>query len=191
MSWPAESRENAAMDETVVEGALRIRQMEALGVDEVEALADVLVECVEGGASVGFVLPMTHDKARTFWTRVGETLKRGARRLLLAETAAGEIVGTVQLVEPSSENQPHRADVAKMLVRPSARRRGVGALLLAAVERVAREQGKTLLVLDTATAEADRLYARHGWQLTGEIPDFALFPDGSPCATRIYYKKIG
>jgi len=179
------------MDETVVESALRIRQMEALSADEVEALADVLVECVEGGASVGFVLPMTRDKARTFWTRVGETLKRGARRLLVAETAAGQIVGTVQLVEPSSENQPHRADVAKMLVRPSARRRGVGALLLAAVERVAREQGKTLLVLDTATAEADRLYARHGWKLTGEIPEFALFPDGSPCATRIYYKKIG
>ena len=179
------------MDETVVESALRIRQMEALGADEVEALADVLVECVEGGASVGFVLPMTRDKARTFWTRVGETLKRGARQLLVAETAAGQIVGTVQLVEPSSENQPHRADVAKMLVRPSARRRGVGALLLAAVERVAREQGKTLLVLDTATAEADRLYARHGWKLTGEIPEFALFPDGSPCATRIYYKKIG
>ena len=191
MPGPADSRENAAMDEMVVESTLRIRQVEALDTRQVEGLAAVLIECVEAGASVGFVLPMTQDKARTFWTRVGATLERGARRLLLAETPEGEIVGTVQLVEPSSENQPHRADVAKMLVRPSARRRGVGARLLAAVERVAREQGKTLLVLDTATAEADRLYARHGWQLTGEIPDFALFPDGAPCATRIYYKKIG
>ena len=178
------------MDDIAIESGLRIRELGALGPREIDGLSDVLVACVEGGASVGFVLPMTRDKARTFWARVGDTLKRGARRLLVAETAEGEIVGTVQLVDPSSENQPHRADVAKMLVRPDARRRGVGALLLTAVERVAREHGKTLLVLDTATAEADRLYARHGWQLVGEVPQYALFPDGSPCATRFYYKRL-
>jgi GNAT superfamily N-acetyltransferase len=171
------------------EGALRIRQVERLGEREVTELAEVLVSCVEGGASVGFVLPMTPAKAATFWRRVGETLERGARKLFIAEEG-GTIVGTVQLVEPSSENQPHRADVAKMLVRPSARGRGVGARLLEAIERAAREGGKTLLVLDTATPEADRLYRRHGWQLSGEIPEYALFPDGTPCATRIYFKKI-
>ena len=109
---------------------------------------------------------------------------------MVAEAPDGTIVGTVQLVDPSSENQPHRADVAKMLVRPSARGRGVGAALLAAVESLARRHGKTLLVLDTATPEADRLYARHGWRLVGEVPEYALFPDGRPCATRFYYKKL-
>jgi GNAT superfamily N-acetyltransferase len=77
-----------------------------------------------------------------------------------------------------------------MLVSPAARGKGVGARLLEAAERVAREGGKTLLVLDTATPEADRLYRRHGWQLSGEIPEYALLPDGAPCATRIYYKKL-
>src|SRR4051812_16318837 len=111
MSSRHDSRDNAAMDEMVVDSALRVRELKSLGAAQVERLAGVLIECVEGGASVGFILPMTPDKARTFWTRVGDTLERGARRLLVAETAAGEIVGTVQLVEPSSENQPHRADV--------------------------------------------------------------------------------
>src|SRR4051812_19640847 len=184
-----DSRDHSAMDETLQEAGLRIRQVEHLGEDEVRALAQVLIACVEGGASVGFVLPMTPEKAATFWRRVGDTLQRGARKLLVAE-AEGAIVGTVQVVEPSSENQPHRADIAKMLVHPSARGRGVGARLLHAAERLAREGGKTLLTLDTATPEADRLYRRHGWQLSGEIPEYALFPDGTPCTTRIYYKKL-
>ena len=177
------------MDDGATQGGLRIRQLRRIGAHEVAQLAEVLVECVEGGASVGFVLPMTREKAATFWRRVDETLARGARQLLVAEED-GAIVGTVQVVEPSSENQPHRADVAKMLVRPSARGRGVGARLLEAAEGVARANGKTLLTLDTATPEADRLYRRHGWQLSGEIPEYALFPDGTPCATRIYFKKL-
>jgi GNAT superfamily N-acetyltransferase len=178
------------MNDTPQDAGLRIRQVAQLDDRDVEELAHVLVACVEGGASVGFVLPMTPGKAATFWRRVGESLARGARQLLVAETA-GAIVGTVQVVEPSSENQPHRADIAKMLVHPSARGRGVGARLLQAAEEVARSRGKTLLTLDTATPEADRLYRRHGWQLSGEIPEYALFPDGTPCATRIYFKKLG
>ena len=177
------------MENTLQETGLRVRRLERLGEGEIAGLATLLVACVEGGASVGFVLPMTHEKAAGFWRRVGDTLVRGARHLLVAEVS-GTIVGTVQLVEPSSENQPHRADIAKMLVLPAARGRGVGARLLEAAERLARDHGKTLLTLDTATPEADRLYRRHGWQLSGEIPDYALFPDGTPCATRIYFKKL-
>jgi GNAT superfamily N-acetyltransferase len=177
------------MNDTLQDAGLRIRQVARLDEREVEELARVLIACVEGGASVGFVLPMTPEKAATFWRRVGDTLARGARKLLIAESA-GAIVGTVQLVEPSSENQPHRADIAKMLVHPAARGRGVGARLLQAAEDIARNGGKTLLTLDTATPEADRLYRRHGWQLSGEIPEYALFPDGTPCATRIYFKRL-
>ena len=178
------------MDATALDTGLRIRELARLAPADVAALSRLLAECIEDGASVGFVLPATAAKMETFWQRVDATLERGARRLLVAEDANGDLVGSVQLVDPSSENQPHRADVAKMLVRPSARRRGVGAALLAAVESLARRHGKTLLVLDTATPEADRLYRRHGWQLVGEVPEYALFPDGSPCATRFYYKKL-
>lgn len=178
------------MDDTALQTGLRIREIARLTPAEIAALGGLLAECIEGGASVGFVLPATREKMDTFWGRVGATLERGARRLLVAEDARGAIVGTVQLVDPSSENQPHRADVAKMLVRPSARGKGVGAALLAAVEALARRHGKTLLVLDTATPEADRLYRRQGWQLVGEVPEYALFPDGRPCATRFYYKKL-
>ena len=184
-----DSREDGGMDDTALDTRIGVRLARSLDERDIAQLSRVLIDCVEGGASVGFVLPMTPEKAAAFWRRVGETLARGARKLLVAEEG-GAILGTVQLVEPSSENQPHRADIAKMLVSPAARRRGVGALLLVAAERLARESGKTLLVLDTATAEADRLYLRHGWQLTGEIPEYALFPDGTPCATRIYYKKL-
>lgn len=178
------------MSTTPPASAIRIRRVERLDERLSAGLCDVLVACVEGGASVGFLRPMTREKAATFWRRVGETIARGVRQVLVAEREDGTVVGTVQLVASSAENQPHRADIAKMLVHPAQRRHGIGALLLAAAERLAREEGKTLLVLDTATAEADRLYARHGWQLSGEIPEYALFPDGSPCATRIYFKRL-
>ena len=177
------------MENTRREAGVPVRTLERLDEAQVAQLAALLIACVEGGASVGFVLPMTQQKAAAFWRRVGDTLARGARKLLVAEED-GAIVGTVQLVEPSSENQPHRADIAKMLVLPTARGRGVGGKLLEAAERLARERGKSLLTLDTATPEADRLYRRHGWQLSGEIPEYALFPDGTPCATRIYFKKL-
>jgi GNAT superfamily N-acetyltransferase len=178
------------MDDTALDTGLRIRELPRLEDRDVAALSRLLAECIEGGASVGFLAPATPAKMEAFWRRVDATLERGARRLLVAEDTTGEAVGSVQLVDPSSENQPHRADVAKMLVRPSARRRGIGAALLEAVETLAKRNGKTLLVLDTATPEADRLYARHGWKLVGEVPEYALFPDGRPCATRFYYKKL-
>jgi GNAT superfamily N-acetyltransferase len=111
--------------------------------------------------------------------------------VLAAEDASGMIVGTVQVVLNQPENQPHRGDVAKMLVHRRARRQGVGAKLLAAAERAALDAGKTLLVLDTATGgDAERLYARHGWQRCGEIPNYALWPNGAPCATTVFFKPL-
>lgn len=157
----------------------------------VEALADVLIDCVEGGASVSFMLPLAREKALQFWRGVAEGVARGERVLLIAESGAGEIVGTVQLITAQPENQPHRADVAKMLVARRARRRGIAQQLMAAVDAVAREEGKSVLVLDTVTGgDAERLYERAGWQRAGVVPKYALMPDGEFCATTFYYKHL-
>ena len=118
------------------------------------------------------------------------SLARGERVVLAAEDVAGAIVGMVQVLLDQPENQPHRGDLAKMLVHRRARRRGVGAALLAAAERRALSAGKTLLVLDTASDDAERVYARRGWQRCGQIPDYALRPNGTPCATTIFFKFL-
>jgi GNAT superfamily N-acetyltransferase len=173
-----------------VPDAIRIRSLPAIGDAEIEALSDVLIDCVEGGAGVSFLLPMSRAKAQAYWRRMAASLARGERMVLTAEDAAGTIVGTVQVVLGQPENQPHRGDVAKMLVHRRARRRGIGAALLAAAERSALGAGKTLLVLDTASGDAERLYARQGWQACGQIPDYALWPDGTPCATTIFFKFL-
>ena len=170
-------------------GGVEIRSLKSFGAREIEALSDILIDCVEGGASVSFMLPMTREKANAFWRAACESAARGERVLLAAEDDAG-IVGTVQIIFNLPENQPHRGDLAKMLVHRRARRRGIGAALLAAAERHAREAGKTLLVLDTASGDAGRLYARQGWQLCGQIPDYALWPDGAPCATTFFFKFL-
>ena len=171
-------------------GTIRIRRLDAIGEREIQALSDVLIDCVEGGASVSFMLPMPRAKAVEFWRGVAGDVTRGERVVLAAEDAAGSIVGTVQIMLAQPENQPHRADIAKMLVHRRARRRGVGAALLAAAERTAFELGKTLLVLDTASADAERLYARLGWQRCGVIPGYALLPQGGLCDTAIFYRTL-
>jgi len=148
------------------------------------------MDCVAGGASVSFMLPMTRSKAEEFWHGVGASVTRGERALLVAETASGAIVGTVQLLWVQTENQPHRAELAKMLVHRRARRTGVGAALLAAAEERARSAGRTLLVLDTASEAAARLYARHGWQQVGVIPRYALWPAGGFCPTTLFFKDL-
>jgi GNAT superfamily N-acetyltransferase len=169
----------------------RIHRLASLGDDHIAQLAAVLIDCVEGGASVSFMLPLTPERAQAFWRRVADGVARGERALLVAEDEAGRIVGTVQLVLDQPENQPHRADLAKMLVHRSARRRGLGEALMRAAETTARECGKTLLVLDTVTgADGERLYARLGWQRVGSIPDYALFPGGQPCATTYFYRRV-
>ena len=165
-----------------------------LGADEaraaIPALSAVLIDCVEGGASVSFMQPMTPDKATRFWAMVAAGVAQGERALLVAEDSSG-IVGTVQLILALPENQPHRADVAKMLVHSRARRRGVAQRLMEAVEKVARDEARTLLVLDTVTGTtADRLYTRAGWQRVGEIPNFARMPDGAYCPTTFFYKDL-
>ena len=155
-----------------------------------EALADVLVDCVEGGASVSFMWPLPRDKALAFWRGVAEGVARDERALLIAEDAAGAILGTVQLILAQPENQPHRADVAKMLVHRRARRQGIAQRLMAAVDEVARAEGKTVLVLDTVTGgDAERLYARAGWQRVGVVPNYALMPDGAFCGTTFFTKQ--
>lgn len=167
----------------------RARALASVSDAQVHALADLLIDCVEGGASVSFMLPLTRERAVAFWRKVADGVARGERVLLVTEDDAG-IVGTVQLVLEQPENQPHRAEVSKMLVHRRARRRGLGALLMQAAEDAARAHRKTLLVLDTSGAEAERLYARMGWQRVGVIPGFALLPEGGLCGTTFFYRAL-
>jgi GNAT superfamily N-acetyltransferase len=156
---------------------------------DIAQLAAVLIDCVEGGASVSFMHPLDRNRATDFWRRVAGDVVAGKRMLLAAQDTAG-IVGTVQVILDQPENQPHRADVAKMLVHRRARRRGIGAALLRAAEDAARGAGKSLLVLDTASGDAERLYVRLGWILAGTVPDYALWPHGGLCSTTFYYRKL-
>ena len=168
-----------------------LRRLHAIDDVLIEQLADVLLDCVEGGASVSFMLPLTRERAVAFWRKVAEGVATGGRALLVAEDTLG-ICGTVQLIYDLPENQPHRADVAKMLVHRRARRQGLGAALMRAAEATARECGKSLLVLDTVTGgDAERLYARLDWVRVGEIPNYALFPRGGFCSTTVFYRKLG
>jgi GNAT superfamily N-acetyltransferase len=166
-----------------------LRRLRDLGDAELAGLAAVLVDCVEGGASVSFMSQLTHARAREYWRGVGQSVSAGERALFIAEDAHG-VCGTVQVVWSLPENQPHRADLSKMLVHRRARRAGVGAALLAAAETSALEQGKTLLVLDTASAEAERLYERGGWARVGVIPGYALLPEGGLCDTAVYFRAL-
>ena len=166
-----------------------IRQLSKVADAEIEQLADVLVDCVEGGASVSFMLPLSHARAAEFWRRVGDDVVAGKRILLVACDATG-IIGTVQVILDQPENQPHRADVAKMLVHRRARRRGIGAALMRGAEDAAKAAGKTVLVLDTANDEAARIYERLGWIFVGIVPDYALWPQGGFCPTSYYYRKL-
>jgi GNAT superfamily N-acetyltransferase len=157
-----------------------------------EALADVLIDCVAGGASVSFMDPLPREKAAAFWRESLAKAARGERIVLVAEDgAAGTVVATVPGGHAMPDNQPHRADVAKMRVRRSARRRGVGAALVRAAEAAAREAGRSLLVLDTVTgSDAERLYARLDWQRCGVIPGYALWPRGGLCSTTVMYRQL-
>lgn len=167
-----------------------LRQLSQVDDAQIVELTDVLIDCVDGGASVSFMLPLTRERAAAFWLRVAEGVSEGQRALLVAEDDQG-ICGTVQLVFDLPENQPHRADVAKMLVHRRARRLGLGAALMRAAEDSAREFNKTLLVLDAVTdGDAARLYDRLGWIRVGDVPNFALMPQGKPCSTTYYYKNL-
>lgn len=170
--------------------AWTVRRLHAIDDAHVDGLVDVLIDCVEGGASVSFMDPLTRERAAAFWRRVAEGVAAGERALLVAEDAQG-VCGTVQLILNLPENQPHRADVAKMLVHRRARRQGLGAALMGAAEAAARECGRTLLVLDAVTGgDAARLYERLGWVRVGDIPRYALMPRGGFCSTTYYYRNL-
>ena len=166
-----------------------VRRLDAPTESQLQSLAEVLIDCVEGGASVSFMQPLSPQRALAFWRGVAQAVERGERALLVAEDATG-IVGTVQLVLAQPENQPHRAEVSKMLVHRRARRLGLGAALMAAAEHAARDGGKTLLVLDTASSDAERLYTRLGWRVCGVIPNYALLPAGGLCAATFFYRQL-
>lgn len=172
--------------------AITVRRVRPDEADELAGpLADVLLDCVEGGASVSFMWPMAREKALAFWHRVASGVRAGERVLLVAQDASGKVVGTVQLVLDLPENQPHRADVAKMLVLRSARRQGVARALLEVLDREALREGRKVLVLDTVTGgDAERVYERAGWQRVGSVPRYALMPDGRFCATTFFHKQL-
>ena len=171
--------------------AWSLRRLHTIDDAQIDGLASVLIDCVEGGASVSFMLPLSRDRAVAFWRRVAADLVSGRRALLVAEDAEG-LCGTVQLLFDLPENQPHRADLAKMLVHRRARRQGLGQALMRAAEDTARACVKTLLVLDTVTGgDAERLYERLGWVRVGVIPRYALFPQGGPCSTTYFYRDLG
>jgi ribosomal protein S18 acetylase RimI-like enzyme len=161
----------------------------ALASHDVAALADVLIDCVEGGASVSFMLPLERARAEAFWAGALQDAARDERIVLVAE-ADGAVVGTVQVILTAPENQRHRGEIAKMLVHRRARRQGFAEALMRTAERAAIEAGKTLLVLDTSSADADRLYQRLGWHRVGVIPGYALWPQGGLVDTTIFYKNL-
>ena len=160
----------------------------------IDGLADLLTDCVQGGASISFMWPLARDKALAFWGKVADDVVRGERALLVAEDAgdgAGRIVGTARLVLAQPENQRHRADVAKVLVHRSARRQGIASRLMQALDDTARAEGKSVLVLDTVTAsDGQGLYAAIGWTRVGVVPHYALSPDGAICDATIFYKHV-
>ena len=166
-----------------------IQRLFTIAAADVEGLAELLIDCVAGGASVSFMHPLPMAKALDFWQRIVAEVQRGGRALLVARDERG-ITGAVQLVLEQPENQPHRADLSKMLVHRRARRQGLGAALLRAAEQVARDCGKSLLVLDTASSDAERLYVKLGWQRVGVIPGYALLPQGGPCDTTFFYRRL-
>jgi GNAT superfamily N-acetyltransferase len=154
----------------------------------IPALAAVLQDCVAGGASVSFMADLTPADAEAFWRR--QFAAGDGRAILVAEDDEG-LFGVVQVVPADVPNQPHRADISKMLVHRRGRRRGVGEALMQAAECEARAMGKSVLVLDTVTGEAgERLYERVGWTRVGVIPDYALMPDGRLCSTTYFYKAL-
>jgi GNAT superfamily N-acetyltransferase len=169
---------------------MTIRRLDRVDERLIGELADLTKDCVDGGASIGFMQPLTRERAMAFWRKIGSAVAAGERVLLVAEDDQG-VCGTVQLIVDLPDNQPHRADLAKMQVHRRARRHGVGAALLQAAEDIARSSGKTLLVLDAVTGgDAARLYERHGWVRVGEIPNYALFPDGASCSTTYFYRDL-
>jgi GNAT superfamily N-acetyltransferase len=171
--------------------SLDIERLDAAAAErELDALASMLADAVEGGASVGFVTPFSVPDAAAWWRPLLTEVAAG-RVLVLGAWVEGALVGTVQLHPSAMPNGRFRAEVAKLLVHRSARRKGVGRALMDAVEALARERGRTTLVLDTQTGgDAERLYRALGWTVAGVIPDYSLLSDGTRGATTYMYKLL-
>ena len=168
----------------------RVWKVEASALEELRpSLREILIDGVEHGASVGFLAPLSHAEADEYWRRIERAVGED-RCVLFAAALDGPVIGTVQLDVDTLPNQRHRGTVAKLLVHTTARRRGVGEALMAALEAEARERGRWLLTLDTATGDAARLYERMGWTASGPIPDYAQNPDGSLTDTTFYWKRL-
>jgi hypothetical protein len=154
------------------------------------ALSEILIEVVANGGSVSFMHPLAQEAADSFWRDSLEAADRG-ERIVLGAFDGAQLVGTVTLLLELPPNQPHRAEIAKMMTRVTHRGRGVATALMRTAERMAVERGRTLLVLDTAVEDgASRLYERLGFNLTGVIPNYALKPHGGLTGTMIYWKRI-
>ena len=171
--------------------SIEIRRLSGSDVREhVDGLASVLRDCVEGGASVRFMAPFSQEDARGAFEAVAPEVESG-RRILLGAFADGALVGTVQVAHAAQPNSPHRGDIVQLLVHRSARRQGVAKALMERAELEAAAAGKTLLVLDTVTGDAaELLYERLGWTKVGVIPNYALYPDGRPCDTTVFWKAL-
>jgi len=169
--------------------AFEIHRLHHLDDVSILGLARVLMDCVEGGASVSFMSPLSEERAVAFWSQVAAAVADGQRMVLVASDHHG-IVGTVQLILEQPENQPHRADLAKLLVHRRARRQGVGVRLMRSAEALATKAGKSLLVLDTADQGAEQLYSGLGWVRCGVVPGYALLPQGGFCDTTFFYRKL-
>lgn len=170
---------------------MEVRRLHAADVRaHLDGLAAVLHDCVEAGASVRYLAPFSLEQAHDAFEAVAEDVEAG-RRVLLTAFLEGELVGTVQIALAQQPNSPHRAEIAQLLVRRSARRRGIAETLMEHAERQALAEGKTLLVLDTVTGDdAERLYERLGWTRVGVIPEYALYPDGRLCDTTVFFRRL-
>ena len=193
----------AADAEAVTSSPGRVRRFRLDGMSEieikalsaspkiVELLSEILIEVVANGGSVSFMHPLDPKTAGAFWEDALAAAGRG-KRIVLGAWDGEVLAGTVTLLLDCPPNQPHRAEIAKLMTRPSHRGRGVAAALMRAAEALAGERGRTLLVLDTAAEDgASGLYEGLGFTLAGTIPDYALKPHGGLTATRIYWKRIG
>ena len=171
-------------------GSVLVRRLDAAEAEaRLGGLADILVDAVAGGASISFMSPFGRDEAVAWWRGVLGAVASG-KTALFGALAGDDLVGTVQLGLDMPPNQPHRGDVRKLVVHRRARGRGAGAALMTALEDEARAQGLTLLVLDTAGEDADRLYRRLGWTEAGTIPDYAMWPGGGFCDTTFFWKRL-
>ena len=172
-------------------GGLAVEVLDAAAAASAERrLAEVLKACVDGGASVSFLPPLSVEVARGYWRKVSAEVAAG-KRLLLAAWVDGVMAGTVQLDLGMPPNQPHRAEVKKLLVHPEARRRGVGRALMQRADQAASRVGRRLLTLDTRAGDrAEPLYRALGWVEAGRIPGYALSAEGTLCDTLFFYKQV-